>query len=116
MFIDERTRTAQKHILDALYELTGIDGVEFHAEEIQRYRGNPYSAEFSNFLYCSELKLKSWFYSVHQLSKEQKVSLWSDITARCSMVSLVAPDEWGITTSISTLVEYLITDASGMSL
>ena len=107
MFIDERTRTLQKHLLDVLYEQTNSNGGSVHSEEVVRFRNNPYGAEFSNFFYCRELKLKSWFPHLMQPSREQKFDLWQALQLRCSYADVDEPQTWGAATDIYSLVSHL---------
>lgn len=107
MFIDEQTRTLQKHLLDVLYEQTGSDGGSVHSDEVARFRGNPYGAEFSNFFYCRELKLSSWYPRLLQPTREQKFALWQALLVRCDYSEVLEPPAWGGATDIYTLVSHL---------
>ena len=107
MFIDEQTRTLQKHLLDVLYEQTGNDGGSVHSDEVARFRGNPYGAEFSNFFYCRELKLKSWYPRLMQPTREQKLALWQALLVRCDYTEVLEPQVWGASTDVYTLVSHL---------
>ena len=107
MFIDERTRTLQKHLLDVLYEQTNSNGGSVHSEEVTRFRGNPYGAEFSNFFYCRELKLKSWYPHLMQPTREQKFALWQALQLRCGYADVLEPQIWGAATDIYSLVNHL---------
>lgn len=107
MFIDEQTRTLQKHLLDVLYEQTGSDAGPLHNDEVVRFRENPYGAEFSNFFYCRELKLKSWFPRLMQPTREQKFALWQALLLRCDYAEVLEPQAWGASTDIYTLVSHL---------
>lgn len=111
MFIDEQTRTVQKHILDILHEYTGSDGGQLHCGEVERFRKSPHGAELSNFFYCRELRLNSWYPRAGQPGEEQKQALWSAISARCGLVALDAPDDLGPATHIATLVQYVYLNA-----
>ena len=107
MFIDEQTRMLQKHLLDVLYEQTGSDGGELHCEEVARFRSDPSRAEFSNFFYCRELKLKSWYPRLMQPNREQKFALWQALLERCEYSDVIEPQVWGAATDIHTLVSHL---------
>lgn len=107
MFIDEQTRTVQKHILDVLYDHTGLDGGVVHRDEVERFRSNPHLTELSNFFYCRELKLRSWYPSPRQPSADQIDALWLDIARRCGAPELAAPDDFSPVTNISSLVQYV---------
>ena len=107
MFIDEQSRTVQKHILDVLNDHTGGDAGQLHCEEVLRFRTAPYSAELSNFFYCRELKLKSWYLDARQPTSEQLQALWLDIVERCGASDIEAPTDFRPSTNISSLVQYL---------
>lgn len=111
MFIDEQTRTVQKHILDVLKDHTGMDGGQLHSSEVERFRMNPQGAELSNFFYCRELKLKSWYQTSGQPTAEQKQALWDEILQRCGAEAVAPPDDLGPATDVSSLVRYLSLNA-----
>lgn len=108
MFIDEQTRVVQKHILDVLNEHTDGDGGQLHCEEVLRFRSNPHTAELSNFFYCRELKLKSWYDGFRKPDLEQRKALWLDIVERCGAREIAAPRDLQPGTNISSLVQYLM--------